>query len=159
MKVMMIQNKTVLIDDEDSDRVSAFTWHIQSGKTYVQTNIPHPKFPGTRRKTKLRLHRFLLGVIDPKVLVDHKNGDPLDNRKENLRLATPTQNRQNRKKCTRNKSGYKGVYQRSNGKWVAQICFNKKVLVIGTTFDDPYVAHLAYQKNAIEFHGEFARFE
>lgn len=66
------------------------------------------------------LHRRLLGVTDSKVHVDHINGDGLDNRKCNLRVATAKENSANRGATRANTSGYKGV-SRHRDRWRAQV--------------------------------------
>jgi len=90
--------------------------------------------------------------------VDHKNGNGLDNRKENLRLCNKSQNHMNSGKQTNNKSGYKGVSQHKNSdKWQAQISVDRRVISIGY-FNTPEEAARAYDKAAKEKHGHFAVF-
>lgn len=84
---------------------------------------------------------------------DHVNGNKLDNRRANLRSATPAQNRANRGKTVRNKTGLKGVGTYRNGKYRAVL--GKKHLGY---FDTPEAAHNAYVEAAKEIHGDFARF-
>lgn len=76
------------------------------------------------------LHRFLMNA--PKGShVDHINGDKLDNRRENLRVVTPSRNQVNRKSLNKNnRSGVRGV-DRSFGKWRAQITVNRKNHYLG----------------------------
>ncbi len=97
---------------------------------------------------------------DPRnsIFVDHIDGNKLNNKFSNLRLATHAENRCNSKiRCT-SKCGYKGVYwQHDRKKWRAQITKNRKVTNLGS-FDDPYEAHLAYCAAAARLHGEFANF-
>jgi hypothetical protein len=83
-----------------------------------------------------RLHRFLMGDCGDRV-VDHINHDVRDNRKENLRLATPQQNCFNSKRNSNNSTGYKGVSINSAyNKYAAQIYFNNKRIFLGY-FDCP----------------------
>lgn len=87
--------------------------------------------------------------------MDHKNKNRLDNRKENLRICTPSQNQHNKPIYANNKSGYKGVTWHSIGKkWQAQIMINNKYKYLGL-FETPKLAYEAYCKVAIELHGEF----
>ena len=92
--------------------------------------------------------------------VDHRNRDTLDNRRENIRVATVGQNRANsRKKLWRGgkSSQYKGVsFLKHNGRWRALIVKDKQAHVIGY-FGSEIVAARAYNRAAVEFHGEFAR--
>ena len=89
--------------------------------------------------------------------IDHKNQARDDNRIENLRVATDSQNMANKTKDRRNKSGYKGVhFHASRRKWRAEICVAGHRRHIGY-FKDAALAKAAYDKAAQEAHGEFAR--
>lgn len=87
--------------------------------------------------------------------IDHINGNLLDNRICNLRLATKHQNSGNRKINANNKCGYKGVYNR-RGKWAACIRADGKTVNLGL-YDTPLKAHEAYMCVARKYFGEFAR--
>jgi hypothetical protein len=142
----------VQVDDADLERVEAAgPWHVQ--------------LPGKSRRTKLYvwhhaedgtfeyLHRWLMepGVL----LVDHVNGDGLDCRRENLRLATRSQNGYNRGVPRTNTSGFKGVtWAHDMKQWKAQIGVNRKHINLGF-FDSPEDAHAAYLRAAEQHHGEF----
>lgn len=140
-----------IIDVSDVGLVSEFNWYTRkSRKTmYAAKNIY-----GSR--SSIGLHRFLLG--DPKGLeVDHIDMNGLNNRRENLRVATRKQNAANTKTPKNNTSGYKGVSW-SNGakKWAAQICVDGKNIKLGT-FSDPKDAYLAYCDAVCRYRGEFGR--
>ncbi len=84
--------------------------------------------PGTR---SLRLHRFLLDAPADRY-VDHINGDTLDNRRENLRLVTNTQNSQNRRASKRSRSGLKNIcWDEGRQRWRVYLCANGKRMSIG----------------------------
>lgn len=94
---------------------------------------------------------------EPEGILDHKNGNGLSNWIDNLRPATHSQNMQNKKLASHNKSGYKGVHlDKKSGKWLAKIKSGGVSIVIGA-FDSPQDAHTAYFAAAQEMHGEFAR--
>lgn len=144
----------VLVDDADLDRVVvAGPWHVKitPWATYVTRDVP----AGTGQSAQ-QLHRFLTEA--PKgVQVDHVNRDGLDNRRENLRLCTQTQNLANRGRFSNNTSGFKGVsWYAKTRKWKAQIQVGKVKRHLGY-FDLPEDAHKAYCKAAEEGFGKFAR--
>jgi hypothetical protein len=143
-----------LIDAEDWPRISEFKWSVSSdgdGRMYVSTRI---------EGKKIYLHRFLLEAPHGK-RVDHRNGDPLDNRKANLRLATHQQNMFNRRKAKTygNKpttSSFKGVsWDNSCGRHKARIMKDGVNHYLGS-FRDQRSAAMAYARAAQEMFGEFA---
>ena len=94
----------------------------------------------------------------PEQLIDHINGDGLDNRIANLRECTPSQNMYNMRLRANNTSGFKGVYPtKKSGRFAAQIKRNGKNKYLGT-FDSAQEAHTAYCEAADELHGEFANY-
>ena len=143
-----------IVDDCDADLVE-FNWEaeINPTNTYVCCI-------GTNKD---RMHRVILErMIAPRVLQkheypDHINGDGLDNRRENLRVATHSQNMSNRKVQSNNTSGVRGVtWNKNKGKWQVYIKHNKKQYTIGF-FSSLDEAKLARKEAEALFHGEFAR--
>lgn len=98
------------------------------------------------------LHTFLTGWP----YVDHRNGLGLDNRRENLRPATPSENTINQAAPRTNTSGYKGVNLFRNGRWRATIGHQRKQIHLGY-FDTAEEAAHAYDAAALELYGQFAR--
>jgi hypothetical protein len=93
----------------------------------------------------------------PSAVLDHINMDRLDNRIDNLREATKSQNGFNRRQSKRNNTGFKGVcYDKVKGNYVAKICVDYKQINIGR-FANPEDAHAAYTAAAERLHGSFAR--
>ena len=90
-------------------------------------------------------------------LIDHRDGDGLNNQFNNLRVATQAQNQYNQGLAKNNKSGFKGVYwDKQYGKW--RVLLRKSgETVLDRRFDNPLEAAKAYNKAAIEHFGEFAR--
>ena len=102
------------------------------------------------------LHRIIMG--DPEdLVVDHINGDPLDNRRDNLRVVTVQENCMNQGMSKRNKSGITGVsWNKSANKWEAKIAYKKKQIHLGC-FDNLADGAKARKDAEKEYFGEFAR--
>jgi hypothetical protein len=92
-------------------------------------------------------------------VVDHRDGNPLNNRWSNLRLSSYSNNVANQSRKQSNTSGFKGVHRdRRRGKWIAQIKKNGRQYWLGR-FETAEQAHAAYVAKAHELFGEFARAE
>lgn len=102
------------------------------------------------------MHRFILNIIDRCIEIDHINGDSLDNRKENLRVASSSQNANNKVKLSpKNTSGYRGVtWDKHSQKWMAQIYKNNKRTNLGR-FDTKEEAAKVFDSAAKKMYGEF----
>jgi len=87
-----------LVDEQDFDRVANDHWQpvIEYGRvTGVQRVVYLGGGKYNQRRRTVRLHRVILGITDPTILVDHRDGNPLNNVRSNLRLATRAQNGSN----------------------------------------------------------------
>lgn len=112
---------------------------------------------GRRHFDVARLAWFLHHGFLPNQIIDHKDGDPLNNCICNLRLATGSQNCANRKERSGKKNPYKGVCKNLHGeKWTAKICKDYGEVSIGS-FDTAEAAHEAYIRAAKHYYGDFAR--
>jgi|TARA_R110000824_G_scaffold71132_5_gene182367 hypothetical protein len=150
-----LSDKVALVDDEDYSRVV----EAISKRAKWYAHVPHTskKYYAMNGNRDLSIHRVVMNA--PKGMdVDHINGDPLDNRKENLRICTRSENCRNRKVRTTSKSGYKGVYTTPYGRFQAYIGNpDKKSRHISLgTYDAPEEAARVYDRKALELHGEFA---
>lgn len=138
MKIQLANNKgTVIIDDEDFSKISQYKWHIhKSGtKDYARAWI------NGRREY---MHRFIMQGD----LIDHINGNGLDNRKSNLRLADKSLNAINSKIRSDNSTGYRGVtFNKKTKKYMAEISRNGKRTYLGL-FNTAEEAHRAYIKSS-----------
>jgi hypothetical protein len=136
-----------VIDDEKYEKVSKYKWYVISpdGIPYAYTNIKG-KF--------IYLHRFILNA--PKgITVDHRNHDTLDNRCNNLRLATSSQNIMNTRLRSDNTSGHRGVaWDKNKKQWLVRIHVNYKVLYLGR-YKDFDKAVQVYEEKAIELFGKW----
>lgn len=154
-EIALTQGKVALVDDEDFESLSKFQWNgYRGGNTfYAQRYICL-----NNTTIHLLMHRCILKLNNNDMRqVDHKNGNGLDNRKENLRIATSSQNQANSQKRIDNTSGYKGVtWNKRNKKWQAEIKYNQQHFYLGL-FKNKDKAAQAYNEMALKFHGEFAR--
>ena len=106
-QIPLTQGKFSIVDDEDFPLLSQFKWyaHLEHGYFYATRASSRDKVTGKQKV--ISMSRFIMNA--PKgMLVDHKNGDTLDNRRKNLRICTHAENGRNRTKIN-NKHGFKGL--------------------------------------------------
>jgi len=143
MKVEINGGLFALVNDEDCEFLSQWKWHLSGG--YVQRTFR----TDNGRVLSAKMHREVLkrsGMDLSGKIVDHINFNKLDNRRENLRLATSSQSNAHKKPQLNNTSGYKGVsWDKSKGKWKAAYAFRKKDYHIGY-FNDVIEAARAYNE-------------
>lgn len=112
-EIKLTQGKIAIVDDDDYEYLSQFKWTASENgsRWYAKRSI------GPRKKVvRYYMHRELMHVTDPKVIVDHIDRDPLNNQKVNLRLCSKQQNNQNRIPVINSKSKYMGVCP-SSARW------------------------------------------
>jgi len=154
-EIPLSQGKVALVDDADYEGLNQWKWYWcrsrnRSGSGYAfrkQTD----KTSG--RLTYIYMHRQILDA-PARLECDHVNGDGLDNRRDNLRLATRSQNATNTTIRRSPSSPYRGVRSNHN-KWAASIKANGQLHYLGN-FPTPEEAALAYDRAAENLHGEFA---
>lgn len=151
VEVPLTRGQVALVDEEDAPAVLAHKWYTRRVRHAFYAARSLPRVGGVRREQ--RLHTFLTGWP----LVDHVNGNGLDNRRANLRPATNAENMRNRRRYANNTSGFKGVtFDKAKGRWKAQIRLDGRRRYIGR-YDTAEEAARAYDAAARELHGEFAR--
>lgn len=141
-----------LVDDEDAPRVLHLKWkplRCKNGSVYA---VARTREQDGKEKT-VYMHRLILDAPIGKD-VDHRNGNGLDNRRQNLRLATRAQNSRNSRLQRDTASGYKGV-RRHRRKWQAHIKVNRKRIYLGS-FSSKEDAARTYDAAAKKHFGEFA---
>ncbi len=148
--IPLSKDQNAIIDEEDFELVSKYKWHASlKRQRFVAANTPW-------KKTIIYMHRLIMNAPTGMV-VDHINGDSLDNRKSNLRICTNGENSRNRTRLnSRNLSGVNGVHWSKNKKrWEVQIRDNGKTKTIGR-FSCLGIA-IKQRKNAeINYYGEFS---
>jgi len=153
-RLPLTKGKFAIIDDID------FQWLNQWKWTYLPVK-PHGYAYRRQlidgKKVCIYMHRFILNAPQDKD-VDHVNGNGLDNRRNNIRLCTTSENLANRGPMVTNTSGYRGVTRAKNG-WVAQLgarLNGKRVNKVIGIFDTPQEASKAYELAHYQRRGEFA---
>jgi len=147
---------TAMIDQEDADHVVHLHWtgYTSPGsRTYYAGHwkrLPNGKY------LVIPMHRLIMDAPENR-LVDHRNGDGLDNRRSNLRLATSGQNNTNTRNRSDNTSGYRGVtWDATRQLWSARLSEAGKTINLGR-YPTAEAAARAYDIGAIKLYGDFAR--
>jgi len=152
-EIPLTKGYVALVDDEDYEWLMQFKWHAnartQRYVRAVRTQRTHGSKP-----TMVYMHRVIanapLGMF-----VDHKNGNPLDNRRQNIRICKKSENNTNVGKRTDNTSGYIGVSKNGSG-FMAIIHVSGEIKYLGT-FRTAVEAAIVRDKAALMYRGDFAR--
>jgi len=146
------------IKDRDFEKFSKLKWHPHRGKADKGLVYFMAHIWVNGKRTTIPLHRYLMDCVhgDGKI-VDHIDGNTLNNDTDNLRVCTKAENCRNRKKDSDSTSPYKGIYwHKQAGKWRAQIVAQGKYMSLGL-FPTAELAYEAYCKAVPLYHGEFGR--
>lgn len=152
--IYLTQGQVATVDADLHEWLNQWKWYAQkassTGRFYAVRKL--------RRNASMPMHRQILGMDSSDTLfADHIDGDTLNNRRVNLRIATPSQNAQNQRVFRTNRLGLKGVHKVTWGnKYCACIRVSGKRIYLGN-FDDPKDAHAAYCAAAKQHYGEYAR--
>lgn len=156
--ITLTQGYTATIDAADVPLVGGYNWcAVKLGNGH---NIYAQRFIGKNEggPTCVYLHRAIIGDTDG-LDIDHIDGNGLNNRRINLRLATRSQNSWNARPQKNAASKYKGVAShKASGKWQVRIRHDEKQIWLGY-YDDEEAAHAAYCEASERLHGEFGRTE
>lgn len=152
--IWLTKGQFTLVDDEDFEYLSQWKWKATKIKnSYYATRSVHKK---EGKFSTMFIHRIVLNVTDRNILIDHRDGNPLNNQKNNLRPANKSENAANQKARSGCTSKYLGVsWHKPLNKWKVNLQKDKVNRHIGY-FASEQDAALAYNNAAKIFHGEFA---
>jgi len=152
-EIPLTQGKTAIVDDDMYEYLNQWKWcaHKHRSTFYAVRGVKLRPF-----QKIIKMHRLILN--DPiGLLIDHQDGNGLNNTRENLRICTNVENLRNRGRQTNNKSGFKGVsWNKNKQKYHARIKAQGKYVHIGY-YDNPIDAAKAYDEAAMKYFWEFAR--
>ena len=153
--ILLTQGKVAIIDAEDYEWLSQWKWCATKDKAdlyYAMRTIKR----AAGRRTTVSMHREILRLNPGEIGIDHIDSNGLNNRKANLRLATPSQNNANGR-SRKGRSQYKGVsWHKLAQKWRSRTKLNYKSYHLGY-FVDEIEAACAYDAKAKELFGEYAK--
>lgn len=147
--IALTQGKFAIVDDDMFDELNQFKWFYHCG--YARRNS---KYIRGQNRHAIHMSRVVANVPDG-LQCDHISLNRCDNRRANLRIATYSQNAQNKFVYKNNKTGFKGV-DFSHGKYRARIQIDRKSVMLGL-FSTSEEAGLAYSNASKMIHGEYGR--
>ena len=149
-KISLSNGGFFLVDEEDVRMAMCYRWNHYKGR--VRRTLGSGKYKNSKT---VYFAREILGVNDYRV-VDHIDGNPLNNTRANLRICTIRENGFNRKLYANNTTGYRGVYWHKRiGQFQATIRVSGKAFHLGY-YHKPEEAHKAYCLAADKYYGDFA---
>lgn len=152
-EIPLTQGMVAMVDDDIAEIVGQFKWQAvcRSGRWYGRCRVAL----GGGKVAYPYMHQCVLGHSLHGMMVDHVDGNGLNNQRYNLRMATPLQNSANRRSFTKGKKSRPGVHQAScNGRWIAQITISGKRHHLGS-FDTEEEAYRRFSEEAAKVRGEF----
>lgn len=154
-EIKLTQGKVTFVDDEDFEYLNKYKWHtLVGGKDlfYATRTINNPV------KKRVLMHREILGLTDRGIKGDHIDHNGLNNQRSNLRVATHSENMQNKRASGVSK--FLGVSKQKKNKYtfryVAAIGYEGKKIKLGV-FRDEVKAAIAYNEGAIKYYGNKAQ--
>ena len=146
LEIITSGGDVILVDIADREMIEKYSWCV-SKTGYAVANI---------RGKVTKMHRYILGIQEkPDIYVDHRNRNPLDNRRKNLRFCSQTENLRNVGVNRTNKLGILGIRKTPAGKYNVRIVKDRVEHHIGN-FDTLEAAMEARKRAEDKYHGEFA---
>lgn len=153
-QILLNQGMYCQVSDEDFDYLNQFSWNARVGrKTLYAIRIYYDKIK--KKNISVLMHREVMNTSDCSVIIDHKDMNGLNNQRENLRVATHSENMSNRSKFSRGTSKYKGVCRTKTGGW--QVSLKAKGKMYRAHAINETDAAIKYNELAKTYHGEFAQ--
>lgn len=153
VKIALGGDLFALVDAEDLEKVLPYAWRA-AGK--MRQKYAKAEIRIGDRRCRVSMHRIILPVDDPNFVIDHINGNGLDNRRSNLRIATKSQNAMNSVGRSDRRADYKGMTMIRKSLWQAQITVGKNVTHLGNWHTQECAA-LSYNRSIEKYHGEFGK--
>lgn len=147
IKLQLPCGRAAIIDEADAVLVAPYRWISDVRKTtvYVRGRLPRQASGG------VYLHRLLTG----NAMTDHRDGNGLNNRRQNLRPCSQQENCLNSRPKRAGK--FKGVFfDKRRSRWYVQL-YKDRICYFGGSYDTPLQAAIAYDRLALRRHGSFAR--
>lgn len=156
-EIQLSKGLIALIDDSDFEAVSIYKWFACRTSKRSKTHYAFRNTLKNGKRSTQTMHRFILQAVDSKIHVDHINGDGLDNRRSNIRLASQSNNMKNRGASKNNILNIKGVsFDKKRNMFMARLNLNGDKIWLGR-FKTAEEASRVYEMKAKEVFGEFYR--
>lgn len=147
-RIQLTRGKVTIVDDEDYEELNKYKWQCNYYGYASRRNGDIPRW---------HMAWDIIGKPRGGMVIDHIHGNKLDNRKEELRFATRSQNAINSKMFKTNTSGYRGIcWNKYRQKWMARISVNNKRIYLGC-YTDKKMAADVYNEAAIVYFGKFVK--
>lgn len=150
--IKLFSGEYVRIDEEDYERLSQYSWCLFKSEKW-QYAIRTEYKNGTQKT--IYMHREIMGVTDPKIYVDHRDHDGLNNLKSNLRVSNNRFNQYNVGKKSTSKQKYKNIRQLDENRWQVRVRTPKGKRVERVVYSEEDAVKL-YNELTLKYHGEFA---
>ena len=154
--IPLTKGKEALVDDEEYEYLMQWKWHAAKSGRYAARARADSDGPGPHL---IYMHLVVAARSGLSGVIDHRNRQPLDNRRKNLRSATQKRNVQNSRMHRDNIAGFKGVSQAKRpGWWRARIWTGNREESLGEYYGEvgKIEAARAYNEAALKYFGEFA---